>query len=178
MALLSAFEILAENLVPQGILPPTAPNPFALQGYWVQISLAPGFQSSTFNIIYQETTDFRQGAGQVSLQAQIIDASGNVSIYSGFFASTGRGFLSQTIFAGQTIIYGVQCIPGSIVKAAIPQSGTGWRGTVQVNPQQAGSLVATPTQRLVYYNIGAIVTGTVISACVYPVPTFSGGTKI
>lgn len=178
MSLLSNFEILAENLVPQGILPPGAPNPFALQGYWVQISLAPSVQSENFNIIFQETTDFRQGAGQKALQAQYIDQNGEVNIYQYFFASTGRGFLSQSIKFGQTFIYGVQALPPATAgEQALPQAGTGWRGTVQISGQTQGSLIATPTQRLVYYS-GAPITSSVVDAVVYAVPTFTGGTRI
>lgn len=178
MAFLSSFEILAERLVPANILPPTAENPFALQGYFVQISLATG-SSALFNVIFQETTDFQQGLGQSALQAQIIAADGTVSIYPNFFASTGRGFLSQKLGAGQTAIFGVQCIPG-LTKAdlRLPQNGTGWRGTVRIEGQSPGQLIATPTQRLVYYNGTDITKANVIDAVVYPVPTFSGGTSI
>jgi hypothetical protein len=50
MPLLSSFEFLAETLVPSGILPPTAANPFVIQGYWVQISPPHvGIASSLFN---------------------------------------------------------------------------------------------------------------------------------
>ncbi len=177
MAYLSSFEILAENLVPSNILPPTAENPFALQGYFVQISLV-GAPSALFNVIFQETTDFKQGAGQAALQAQIIGADGTVTLYPNFFASTGRGFLSQKLAAGQTVIYGVQALPGLNAADAIPQGGTGWRGTVRIEGQSLGSLIATPTQRLVYYNGTDITKADVIDAVVYPVPTFSGGTSI
>lgn len=183
MTVLSSFEILAENLVPKGILPPTAANPFLLQGYFVQISVAPGAPASSvnFNLIFQETTDFRQGLGQSALFAQIIDAKGNVNLYSQFFASTGRGFLNQTINAGQTLIYGVQVIPPATHKgevAALPQAGTGWRGTVQVNPNIPGALIATPTARLVYYNGNNPLASAALDAVVYPVPTASGRTLI
>lgn len=182
MAVLSSFEILSETLVPKGILPPTAENPYLIQGYWLQISLAPGaaVQSAFYNIIFQETTKFTQGSGQKSLQAQLIDQNGNVNIYpnSLFFASTGIGFLNQQIGFGQTIIYGIQCLTPPSQLAALPQNGTGWRGTVQISGQQPGSLIATPTQRLVYYNGTDITKVPVVDAVVYAVPTFSGGTQI
>jgi hypothetical protein len=130
-------------------------------------------------VIFQETTDFNQGAGQSVLNAQIIGADGTVSIYNGFFASTGRGFLSQKISAGQTLIFGVQALPGlSAIEAAAPQGGTGWRGTVKIEGQSPGQLIATPTQRLVYYNGTDITKADVIDAVVYSVPTFTGGTQI
>ncbi|GAB4120571.1 MAG: hypothetical protein KKC01_03040 [Gammaproteobacteria bacterium] len=179
MPLLSSFEILAESLVPEGILPPTAPNPFAVQGYWVQVSLPLGSVSATqFNLIFRETTKFTQGAGQSALQAQYIDADGKVNIYTQFFASTGNGFLNQKIFAGQTIIYGVQVLPPPPTSdVSLPQAGTGWRGTVEIDSQNPGSLIATPTQRLVYYNSDDITTG-LVDAVVYSVPTYTGGTRI
>lgn len=182
MAVLSSFEILAETLVPAGILPSGAVNPFLVQGYFVQISLAPdaGTSSVQFNLVFQETTDFNQGLGQKSLFAQVIDASGNVNLYSQFFASTGRGFLGQQVNQGQTLIYGVQVIPpppGS-KDAPLPQGGTGWRGTVQINANTPGALIATPTQRLVYYDSTNPFTSAVLDAVVYPVPTASGGTRI
>jgi hypothetical protein len=179
MAVLSSFEVLAEFLVPSGVLPPGAVNPFAIQGFWVQVSLPPGGpQSVNFNLTYQETTDFNQGAGQKALQAQVIDASGNVNFYDNFFASTGRGFLNQKIGVGQTLIYGVQCLPQlSSADAAQPQNGTGWRGMVQLSSTSTGSLIATPTQRLVYYS-GPDITKAPIDAVVYAVPTASGGTAI
>lgn len=180
MALLSSFEVLAEFLVPSGVLPPGAVNPFALQGYWVQVSLPQGaaVQSLLFNVIFNETTDFKQGAGQKALQAQYIDANGNVNFYDNFFASTGRGFLNQKITAGQTIIYGVQCISLPSSAVAAPQNGTGWRGTVQIASGTPGALIATPTQRLVYYNGSDITKAQAIDAVVYPVPTATGGTQI
>jgi len=179
MTTLSSFEILAETLVPKGILPPTAKNPFLIQGYFVQISLASDarLNSARFNLIFKETTDFNQGAGQNALQAQFIDPNGNVNIYKQFFSSTGHGFLDQEISYGQTIIYGVQVIPG-LSAANIPQGGTGWRGTVEVNPNTPGALIATPTQRLVYYNGTHSLPDAVLDAVVYPVPTVNGGTRI
>ncbi len=179
MSVLSSFEILAENLVPGGILPPGAKNPFLIQGYFVQISLVPGVTVSQvqYNLIFEETTDFNQGSGQKALQAQYIDSTGQVNIYKQFFASTGRGFLNQKISKGNTVIYGVQAIPGLTTKG-IPQAGTGWRGTVQVTSNYPGSLVATPTQRLVYYDGTNPLKDAVLDAVVYALPTFSGGTQI
>jgi hypothetical protein len=178
MAVLSNFEILAENLVPQGILPPGAVNPFLVQGYFVQVSISPDAKISSvqFNLIFQETTDFKQGQGQKSLFAQVIDGNGNVNLYKQFFASTGRGFLSQVINLGQTFIYGVQCIAPPVGSGS--QSGTGWRGTVQVNSNSPGALIATPTQRLVYYGQNNPLTSAVLDAVVYPVPTATGRTLI
>ena len=179
MTVLSSFEILAETLVPGGILPPGANNPFLIQGYFVQISLSPDASVSSvlFNLIFEETTDFKQGAGQNALQAQYIDANGNVNIYTQFFASTGRGFLNQSINRGQTIIYGVQAIP-ELTAAGIPQGGTGWRGSVQVNPNASGALIATPTQRLVYYDGTNPLKDAVLDAVVYSLPTVGGGTRV
>lgn len=179
MAYLSSFEVLAETLVPAGILPPKAANPFLIQGYWVQISLPEisSVQSTQFNVIFEETTDFTQGLGQGSLQAQVVGATGEVNIYPDFFASTGRGFLGQQITAGKTLIYGIQCVPG-LAERAIPQNGTGWRGTVQVNAQDPGTLIATPTQRLVYYQDPDIATSPVVDGVVYSLPTFSGNVQI
>ncbi len=183
MAILSSFEILAENLVPDlggaSPLPPGAPNPFVIQGYFVQVSLPLGLPSTLFNVLFRETNDFRQGMGHNILLAQIIDATGTVHVYKEFFHSTGRGFLDQQISAGQTLIYGVQAIPG-LAGPEVEQAGTGWRGYVEVESRgPAGSLVATPTQRLVYYKTENIADPNgVVDAVVYPVPTASGGTRI
>lgn len=111
------------------------------------------------------------------MQAQFIDANGNANIYPDFFASTGRGFLNQMILAGQTLIYGVQCILDGMSDKAIPQNGTGWRGTVQIDSQNPGNLVATPTQRLLDLNPDPDNT-TAVEEVVYAVPTASGGTII
>ncbi|PIL21043.1 hypothetical protein P775_06650 [Puniceibacterium antarcticum] len=141
------------------------------------MSLVSG-NSVNFNLIFNETTDFTQGLGQRALQAQMIDAKGNVGIYSQFFASTGRGFLGQTIFAGQTLIYGVQCIPGlvgaDLDATLLPQAGTGWRGTVRLEGAPSGSIIATATQRLVYYTGPNPLKDSVITASVYGVPAASG----
>ncbi|UUL82983.1 hypothetical protein [Sphingomonas qomolangmaensis] len=181
MTLLSAFEIVYENLVPTEVVPAGPNNPLLVQGYFIQISVIPSaFQNVNFNIVFQETTKFSQGLGQSALQAQFIDAQGNVNIFpsSQFFGSTANGFLQQSISPGQTLIYGVQCIPGlTTEKGAIPQGGTGWRGTVQINPSTSNALIATPTQRLVYYS-GADIDNPVVDAVVYPVPTFNGTTLI
>lgn len=178
MAILSAFEVLYETLVPTQIVPLGPNNPLLVQGFWVQVSLAPNsqYQSTSFNIVFQETTLFNQGLGRKALQAQYIDSDGNVNLYPNFFDSTANGFLNQFISAGETLIYGVQCIPGLTLEA-IPQGGTGWRGTVQINPQNQGALVATPTQRLAYYS-GSSINSAVVCATVYGVPTFDGNTSI
>lgn len=179
MAYLSSFEILAETLVPADILPPGAANPFLVQGYWVQISLprTAGIASASFSVAFEETTDFTQGLGQKSLRAQIVDSTGKVNIYPSFFASTRRGFADVKIEAGKTLILGVQCIP-AMVGVALPQNGTGWRGTVQVNSPNPGKLIATPTQRLVYYQDPNIATSPVTDAVVYSLPTYSGNVRI
>jgi hypothetical protein len=85
--------------------------------------------------------------------------------------------LNQKISAGQTIIYGVQSIAIPKAEAAIPQGGTGWRGTVQIDVQNPGSLIATPTQRLLYFN-GTLSSTTLVDECVYAVPTYSGTTRV
>jgi len=182
MPLFSAFEILLETLAPAGVLPPGIPNPTVLQGYWVQVSLVPNapVQQALFNIVFCETTDFTQGPfGQASVQAQYIDPQGMANIYDQFFASTGRGFLNQRIAAGQTIIYGVQCIPpAGALEAPIPQGGTGWRGTVSIDVQGStrGLLSATPTHRLLYFNPMTPQYPASIDEAVYAVPTASGTT--
>ncbi|KMO40555.1 hypothetical protein ACQVP2_14225 [Methylobacterium aquaticum] len=178
MGLFSAFEILAETLVPASVGVPAAINPLVIQGYWVQISLFPGSGPVQFNIIFQETTDFKQGGGPGILQAQYIDENGNVNFYQNFFASTGRGFLGFQIFPGQTKIFGVQAIPGLQTDSAVPQSGTGWRGTVSINPSVANALIATPTHRLLYVNGTDLSKATALDAVVYPVATFAGNLRV
>lgn len=182
MTLLSSFEILAENLVPTGIIPAGPGNPFLIQGYFVQVSLSPdaGFNPVSFNLIFQETTNFAQNAANSTLMAQIIDANGIVNTYDDFFSSTARGFLGQKIGPGQTVIYGVQVFPAvatTTEAVQLPQAGTGWRGTVQLVSNNPGALIATPTARLVYYE-NLPPNGPILDAVVYPVPTASGGTLI
>jgi hypothetical protein len=180
MTVFSSFEILAQTLVPPGI--PVEPNPFLIQGYFVEVSLSPyaSVQSAIFNIVFQETTDFQQGNNRNALQAQIIGADGDVSIYKDFFASTGRGFLAQSVSRGQTVIFGVQALPSlSDAKdlVSIPQGGIGWRGTVQINASApTGSLIATPTQRQVFYQSTEMKS--VISASAYALPTATGNIVI
>ena len=184
MTVLSSFEILSENLVPTSIIPSGPDNPLLIQGYFTQISLSPGatVSSVNFNLIFQETTGFTQGAGKAALKAQVIDAAGKVNVYNQFFASTGNGFLNQTISSGQTLIYGVQIIAGlsstGVAASPLPQAGTGWRGTVQVNSSSPGALIATPTQRLVYFDVSNPKSPTLLTATVYSLPTAGGGTTI
>lgn len=180
MTYVSSFEILAQNLVPTDIIPAGPQNPFLIQGYFVEISCVQPGIAANFNLIFQETTGFSQGLGQKYLKAQIIDAKGAVNPFGAFFASTGNGFLSQTISSGQTLIYGVQCLPqlppGVEGETVLPQAGTGWRGTVRLEGAPAGSLIVTPTQRLVYYAGANPGVDPVITASVYAVPTAKGGT--
>jgi hypothetical protein len=184
MTYVSSFEVLAQNLVPADIVKPGPENPFLIQGYFLQVSCVAPSTVANFNLIFQETTDFTQGLNQKSLQAQVIDANGKVDLVpnSVFFGSTGRGFLGQTISTGQTLIFGVQCLPqlvGADEDASLlPQAGTGWRGTVRLENAPQGSLIATATQRLVYYAGTSAGTGPVSTACVYAVPTASGGTAL
>ncbi|WP_293853584.1 hypothetical protein [uncultured Alsobacter sp.] len=178
MPVFSPFEILFEFLYPTNI-PVQAPDPIAVQGYWLQVSLRPDspVQSLSFDIAFAETTNFNSGAGSKYLQAQFIDANGNVNIYSNFFSSAQPGFLNQVISKGQTLIYGAQCLAlkaGAPV-AATPQSGTGWRGLVSVTPHgSSGNLICEPTQRLLYLNLSNTGTPAVFGACVYPVATLAG----
>lgn len=179
MALFSSFEVLAETLVPAGLLPPTVPNPLLLQGYFVQISLQPGQQTTQFNIVFNETTGFTQGTNQKALFAQIIDANGNVNVYSQFFSSISKGFLNQTINPNQTLIYGLQAIPipKFELAAPLPQGGIGWRGTVAIDAQFPGTLFATATHRQVFFQ-GPTIASAAINGTAYAVPTFSGNGSI
>ena len=180
MTYVSSFEILAENLVPTAIIPSGPQNPFLIQGFFVEVSCLA--QSARFNLIFQETTDFKQGLGPKALFAQIIDSAGNVNPYNNFFASTGRGFLNMGIASGQTLIFGVQCLPQLVGadedESLLPQGGTGWRGTVRLDGPPSGAIIATPTQRLVYYTGPNPKTDSIITASVYGVPTASGGTLL
>lgn len=184
MTYVSNFEILAENLVPTSIVPSGPQNPFLIQGYFLEISCVAPSTSLNFNLIFDETTSFKQGGVDSSkiLKAQVIDANGDVNVYDNFFDSTSNGFLYQPIKTGQTLIYGVQCLPQLATvgedAVALPQAGIGWRGTVRIENAGTGSLIATPTQRLVYYAGSNPGTDPVTTACVYPVPTASGGTAI
>ncbi len=77
MPTISSSEILTRNLVPSGILLPSAKNPFVIQGYFLQVSLPPtSTLHPSFNVFFRETTDFTQGAGQSALQAQYTDTDG------------------------------------------------------------------------------------------------------
>ncbi len=179
MALFSSFEILAETLVPSGLLPSTVPNPLLIQGYFVQISLQTSQQATQFNIVFNETTNFKQGNNPDALFAQVIDANGNVNVYSQFFSSVSRGFLNQTIGPNQTLIYGVQAIPKPQFELAapLPQGGIGWRGTVQINAQFPGTLFATATHRQVFFQ-GPTIESAAIDGAAYAVPTFSGNGSV
>ncbi len=184
MTYISSFEILAQNLVPTDIIPSGPQNPFIIQGYFLEISCVQPGLVANFNLIFEETTAFKQGLGPKSLQAQFIDAKGEVNIFptTQFFGSTSNGYLDQTISSGETLIYGVQCLPqlvGAHEDATLlPQAGTGWRGTVRLEGAPQGSLIATPTHRLVYYTGANPGVDSVITASVYALPTARGGTGL
>ncbi|MFM8278236.1 MAG: hypothetical protein ACKN89_14855 [Cyanobium sp.] len=82
MTILSSFEVLAEFLIPKrGVTPPPgAPvlpsSPFIIQAYFAQISLSKLSANNpvTFDLNFEETTGFKQGAGTTNLVAQIVDA--------------------------------------------------------------------------------------------------------
>lgn len=171
MAVLSSFEIIAENLVPAKIIPPGPSNPFALQGYWVQITnIAPGNEMINFSLSFVETTSFKTGTAKPA--AEFIDANGDVNPYDDFLAGPYPGFKNQAIRSNQTLIYGVQALPRPTqADASFPQSGTGWRGIALILTNRLQALAITVTHRLTYY-AGSGPSSAVISACVYPVPRF------
>jgi hypothetical protein len=180
MPLLSSFEVLAQPLVPPSVAP--FPVPFVVQAYFVQISYPKGTGTGflKFDLTFEETTSFKQGAGQAGLLAQFINENGVVNNYPTFFTpSRPNGFLAQQIGPGQTKIYSVTVLPPKPTTAAalapVPQSGTGWRGSASLNPSTANALVATPTQRQIYFSADL---KTITDAVVYPVPTASGKTLI
>jgi hypothetical protein len=129
----------------------------------------------TFELTFKETTDFNSGLGQSGVMAQYIDENGNLVSYPTFISTGSFGFLDQQISPGQTKIYSVNVSPPSASKAAMPQSGTGWRGVASLNPSTSGLLVATPTERQIYFT-GDLQE--ITDSVVYSVPTVSGGTRI
>jgi hypothetical protein len=57
----------------------------------------------------------------------------------------------------------------------MPQSGTGWRGVASLtNLSTPGLLVATPTQRQIYFTSDLKM---ITDSVVYSVPTVSGETR-
>jgi hypothetical protein len=189
MSILSSFEVLAELLIPKGI--PVSPGavlpqvPFALQAYFVQISLPKdaAVEMVSFDLNFDETTQFMQGAGQPALQAQFIDETGAVQNYdaNAFLhpeAGKGIGFNAQSISRGQTKIYSVTALPPSNSPMAtnMAQSGTGWRGLVSLNASEANVLIASPTQRQIY--LSSMDPMVVSDSVVVPVPTVSGSLQI
>jgi len=178
---LSSFEVLAESLVPNGILPPGSPNPYLIQGFFVQVTV-PSTVSHivSVNLLFTETTGFNQGAGRGALQAQIIDSKGKVQIYDEFFHNPNfPGFSGELIVPGDTVIYGIQALPQlahAEADVSLPQAGTGWRGLCEIFTTVQQSVVATPTQRLVYYTDASM--REVKNSTVYSVPTFSGGSGV
>ena len=57
-----------------------------------------------------------------------------------------------------------------------PQSGTGWRGIVNLNPSVTNMLIVTPTQRQIYLSPSDMKT--IQDSVVYSVPTASGRAMI
>jgi hypothetical protein len=175
MTALSSFEVLSQPLIPNG----PATIPYVVQAYFVQVSYPTGESADTvtFSLTFEETTNFTTGLGQSGVMAQYIDEGGNVVPYPTFIStSTGPfGFLDQQISPGQTKIYSVNVVFPPASAAAMPQSGTGWRGVASLNPSTSGLLVATPTERQIYFT-GDLQT--ITDSVVYSVPTVSGGTRI
>ena len=180
MTALSSFEVLSQSLIPNG----QANIPYVVQAYFVQVSYPSGGAGDpvTFDLTFEETTNFTQGLGQAGIMAQSVDAAGDLVKDPNFIASpTGPfGFFAQQISPGQTKIYSVTVAPPMAPPAtassdAMPQSGTGWRGLASLSPSTPGLLVATPTQRQIYFT-GDLQT--ITDSVVYSVPTVSGGTLI
>ena len=180
MTVLSTFELLAENLVPPQFVPGGTDNPFVSQGYFLQISL-PGFSGGpiSFNLVFQETTDFKVIQQNNSLlSADITNAGGVSNLYptSQFLQSTSRGFLQQTINPGQSLVYGVQLLPNF----GAPPSQIGLHGVVSLNVLSGGTgrLLVCPTHRQVFYNDLGGKLGAPLDGVAYPVPTASGNAII
>lgn len=174
MATLSSFEVLSQSLIPDA----GTTIPYVVQAYFVQVSFPNGGTTDpvTFDLTFEETTNFTQGVGTSGILAQYINEEGQFVEYTASFETDSKfGFLNQQISPGQTKIYSVTVAPPSAANAAMPQSGTGWRGVAVLNPSTAGLLVASPTARQIYYtgNLQEIT-----DSVVYAVPTVSGGTLI
>jgi hypothetical protein len=174
MTALSSFEVLSQPLIP----PPNGPanTPYVVQAYFVQVSYPTGGSGDTvtFSLTFEETTNFTSGVGPSGVMAQYIDESGNLVPYPTFI-SNSAAFVDQQITPGQTKIYSVNVVFPPASAAAMPQSGTGWRGVASLTPSTSGLLVATPTQRQIYFSADM---QTITDSVVYAVPTVSGGTRI
>lgn len=175
MTALSSFEILSQSLIPTA--DPTIP--YVVQAYFVQVSFPKGESADpiTFNLSFEETTNFTQGLGQAGVMAQYIDENGQVVEYSSTFFTSGSqpGFFGQQISPGQTKIYSVTVAPPTASNALTAQSGTGWRGVASLIPSTSGLLVVTPTERQIYFT-GDLKE--ITDSVVYSVATVSGGTLI
>jgi hypothetical protein len=179
MTALSSFEVLSQPLIPNG----DPSIPYVVQAYFVQVSYPSGEAGGpvSFDLTFEETTNFTQGVGPTGVMAQSVDAAGDLVMDPSFIASpTGPfGFLNQQISPGQTKIYSVtvappKAPPTAAASDAMPQTGTGWRGVANLNPSTAGLLVATPTQRQIYFT-GDLKS--ITDSVVYSVPTVSGETR-
>jgi hypothetical protein len=183
MTVLSSFEVLAQPLIPAGVMTPPGtelpPVPFVLQAFFVQVSLpteAAGITVS-FDLNFEETTNFQHRKGGVL--AQCIDETGSVDTIKTFLSDASIGFNNQMISSGQTKIYSVTALPApsnSAAESGIPQSGIGWRGLVTLTANPSQTLIVTPTQRQIYFTASDLKT--VTDAVVYPVPTASGSLTI
>jgi hypothetical protein len=176
----SSFEVLSQPLIPI----PDPSIPYVEQAYFVQVSYPSegGEETVTFDLIFEETTNFTQGVGQAGVMAQSVDAAGDLVMDPGFIAGpTGPfGFFNQQISPGKTQIYSVnvmrpQAPPSATAADAMPQSGTGWRGVASLTIHSTpGLLVATPTQRQIYFTSDL---KTITDSVVYSIPTVSGETR-
>ncbi len=176
MTTLSSFEVLSQPLIPNG----PANTPYVVQAYFVQVSYPRGesAETLTFSLTFEESTNFTSGVGLAGVMAQYIDESDSLVIpYPTFISASSNtvGFLDQQITPGTTKIYSVNVVFPPTTAAVMPKSGTSWRGVAILNPTTSGLLVATPTQRQIYFTSDL---KTITDSVVYSIPTVSGGTRI
>lgn len=184
MSVVSSFEVLAQRLIPPGLMTPPGADlnavPFVLQAYFIQVSLPAGIMvdAVSFDLNFEETTKFQQGSDAASLLAQVVDETGNLNTYSDFLKPpSGQriGFNSQAISPGQTKIYSVTALPvapSAITEAGMPQTGIGWRGLVSLDANPAKMLIAMPTQRQISFTSADLKS--VTDSVAYPVATATG----
>lgn len=191
MAVQPSFEVLAQLLVPKVYhLLQAAPlcQPFPMwQAKFVRISFPKGGSSKSvsFDLTFEDTTNFSQGVGPTGLLAPFIDDKGvvnndNIKQFYNPMAGKSASFINQSVAPGQTKIDSITALPPKPSPAeglaAIPPSGTCWRGSAILTPNPANQLIATPTQRQISFTFADLqtVTDSVVDAA----PSGSGKTVI
>jgi hypothetical protein len=171
MPYLSEFEILSEYIVPPALLPPGATVPFALKGYFVQLSRLAG-DGHAGNLVIQLTffpTAPFPPAANILVDEQ--SAAGGTNV----LALNPQNQVQVAIPPGKTVLVGIQpnfTDSTSTGPLVTPFASRGYVTFEAVAPSPAGfyQLGIAPESRAVFCILQAGTSG--------PVPDFSAASDI